>query len=70
MGHVRRDTLSTLVLRGEQSDVLSRETCTEMRERGPRAEVVEVRGVGHAPTLMHPDQIAIVREFLLQGETP
>jgi pimeloyl-ACP methyl ester carboxylesterase len=60
----------TLVLRGEQSDVLLRETATEMQRRGPKATVVEVRGVGHAPTLMHPDQIAIVREFLLQGENP
>jgi pimeloyl-ACP methyl ester carboxylesterase len=58
----------TLVLRGEDSDVLSRETCAAMRERGPQAKIVEIRGVGHAPTLMHPDQIAIVREFLLQGE--
>jgi len=26
---------------------------------------VEIPGVGHAPTLLHEDQIAIVREFLL-----
>ena len=58
----------TLVLRGEQSDVLSRETCAEMRERGPKAKVVEIRGVGHAPTLLYADQTAIVREFLLQGD--
>jgi len=58
----------TLLLRGEHSDVVSRETAAEMARRGPRARVVEVRGVGHAPTLMHADQIAIVRDFLLQGE--
>jgi hypothetical protein len=29
--------------------------------------VVEIRGVGHAPTLLHADQIAIVRDFLLEG---
>ena len=57
----------TLVLRGESSDLLTRETCRAMMARGPKAKVVEVRGVGHAPTLMHPDQIAIVREFLLEG---
>ena len=57
----------TLVLRGEQSDLLSRETTTQMRSRGPKARVVEIRGVGHAPTLMHPDQIALVRDFLLEG---
>jgi pimeloyl-ACP methyl ester carboxylesterase len=57
----------TLVLRGEHSDLLSRKTTQEMRMRGPKAKVVEIRGVGHAPTLMHPDQIALVHEFLLEG---
>jgi pimeloyl-ACP methyl ester carboxylesterase len=38
-----------------------------MTRRGPKARLVEIRGVGHAPTLMHADQIAIVREFLLEG---
>jgi pimeloyl-ACP methyl ester carboxylesterase len=57
----------TLVLRGEQSDLLSRETCKQMAARGPRARVVEIAEVGHAPTLMQPDQISIVREFLLEG---
>lgn len=55
----------TLVLRGAQSDLLTRESCERMKQRGPKAKVVEIAGVGHAPTLMHPDQIAIVREFLL-----
>jgi pimeloyl-ACP methyl ester carboxylesterase len=55
----------TLVLRGEQSDLLRRDTAAEMASRGPRAKVVEIKGVGHAPTLLHDDQIAIVREFLL-----
>ena len=57
----------TLVLRGETSDLLSRETTAQMSLRGPKARVVEIRGVGHAPTLMHPDQIALVRDFLLEG---
>ena len=54
-----------LVLRGEQSDLLRRDTCEAMTKRGPKAKVVELPGVGHAPTLMHADQIAIVRDFLL-----
>jgi len=57
----------TLVLRGERSDLLSRDTARAMAERGPKARVVEIRGVGHAPTLLHADQISIVREFLLEG---
>lgn len=54
----------TLVIRGELSDLLARATVERMRASGPRAQAVEIPGVGHAPTLMHPDQIAIVRDFL------
>jgi pimeloyl-ACP methyl ester carboxylesterase len=57
----------TLVVRGELSDLLLPATAEEMARRGPRARVVEIRGVGHAPTLLDPAQIAPVREFLLQG---
>ena len=59
-----------LVVRGAQSDLLARSTVSEMRSRGPKAKVVELPGVGHAPTLLSAEQIGIVREFLLQGETP
>jgi len=54
----------TLVLRGALSDLLTRDTCEKMAGRGPQAKVVEIPGVGHAPTLMHEDQIRIVRDFL------
>ncbi len=57
----------TLVLRGAQSDLLSRGTADEMKRRGPKAKVVEIAGVGHAPTLLHADQIALVRDFLLSA---
>ena len=56
-----------LVLRGALSDLLRPETCAAMALRGPKATTVEIAGVGHAPTLMHPDQIAPVRRFLLEG---
>ena len=49
---------------------LSRDTAAAMAGRGPKARVVELAGVGHAPTLMHADQIALVRDFLLQGDAP
>jgi pimeloyl-ACP methyl ester carboxylesterase len=58
----------TLVLRGEQSDLLTRETAAKMAVRGPRAKVVEIAGVGHAPTLIHADQIGIVRDFLTSAD--
>jgi pimeloyl-ACP methyl ester carboxylesterase len=60
----------TLVVRGEQSDLLTRATALEMTSRGPKARLAEIHGVGHAPTLMHPDQIAVVRDFLLEGASP
>jgi pimeloyl-ACP methyl ester carboxylesterase len=60
----------TLVLRGESSDLLSRATTAEMARRGPKATVIEIPGVGHAPTLLSAEQIGIVRDFLLQGDTP
>jgi pimeloyl-ACP methyl ester carboxylesterase len=54
-----------LVLRGADSDLLTRATCEAMAGRGPKARVVEIPGVGHAPTLMHADQIKPVRDFLV-----
>lgn len=56
----------TLVLRGEHSDLLTRATARSMAVRGPRARVVEIANVGHAPTLMHAEQIGVIREFLLE----
>ena len=55
----------TLVLRGKESDVLSPQTAQAMTQRGPRARLVEFAGVGHAPTLVQGNQVAVVRDFLL-----
>ena len=55
----------TLLLRGADSDLLTRETALAMTQRGPRARLHEFAGVGHAPTLVDPSQIEVVREFLL-----
>jgi pimeloyl-ACP methyl ester carboxylesterase len=60
-------TCPTLVLRGAESDLLSRATASAMTQRGPRAQLHEFAGVGHAPTLVHAEQVAVVREFLLSG---
>ena len=54
----------TLLVRGELSDLLSRATAEEMTRRGPKPELVELAGVGHAPTFVQPDQIALARRFL------
>ena len=55
----------TLLMRGAESDLLSRETAQAMTQRGPKAALVEIPGVGHAPTLVDPAQIEIVSRFLL-----
>ena len=55
----------TLLLRGADSDLLARETALAMTRRGPQPRLLEFEGVGHAPTLVAPGQVAVVREFLL-----
>jgi pimeloyl-ACP methyl ester carboxylesterase len=57
----------TLVIRGGQSDVLRASDAAAMSERGPRAQLVEFPGIGHAPALMADDQITAVRDFLAAG---
>lgn len=54
----------TLLIHGELSDLLSAETAKEMTQRGPKATLKVVAGVGHAPMFMSQDQIALVSEFL------
>ncbi|MCV2354186.1 alpha/beta hydrolase [Paucibacter sp. B2R-40] len=56
-------TCPTLLLRGADSDLLSSATAQAMTQRGPRAQLHEFAGVGHAPTLVQADQIEVVREF-------
>ena len=55
----------TLLVRGADSDLLTHDTAQAMLQRGPKAQLVEIAGVGHAPTFIHDEQIAIVRKFLL-----
>jgi pimeloyl-ACP methyl ester carboxylesterase len=55
----------TLLVRGAESDLLTRDVAHQMTRRGPKARLVELPGVGHAPTFMHADQIRIAKEFLL-----
>ena len=56
----------TLLLRGQQSDLLTLETAQAMQARGPQATLVEFAGVGHAPTLTHESQVNTVADFLLR----
>ncbi len=58
---------ATLLVRGANSDLLSRETAKAMTQRGPKARLVEFEGVGHAPTLIAVDQVQVVTDFLLKA---
>ncbi len=58
-----------LILRGEDSDLLSSDTVDLMLRRGQAAKAgkvttVEIAGCGHAPALLDAEQVAVVRKFL------
>jgi pimeloyl-ACP methyl ester carboxylesterase len=53
-----------LILRGGNSDVLSRDIAGRMVAALPGAKLVEVPGVGHAPVLSEPEAVKALDEFL------
>jgi esterase len=54
----------TLVVWGEESDVLSKTQVLRMVDVLPRGELVAVPGIGHAPTLVEPVVLAALDRFL------
>lgn len=54
----------TLLIRGESSDILTRETAMAMQAAHPNLALHEVEGAGHAPALMDAGQIAAIKEWL------
>jgi pimeloyl-ACP methyl ester carboxylesterase len=64
----------TLVIHGEDSDLLHASTVRDMQRRGiagkaKRVRAIEVRECGHAPSLMTDSQIALVEDFLVTPAT-
>lgn len=57
----------TFVLHGADSPLLTEAILDQMRQRGPRPEIATLPGIGHAPALNTPDQIAIVERWLDLG---
>lgn len=55
----------TLLIRGEDSDLLPLEVAQAMTERGPKARLVNLSEVGHAPSLLKADQIDLISNFLV-----
>lgn len=56
--------LPLLIIRGENSDILTAKTAGMMRRRGKDARLVAVKDRGHAPTLSEPDAVAAISDFL------
>lgn len=54
----------TLLVRGGLSDLLTEEVALQMTLRGPRAQLVTIAGVGHAPSLLQSDQIDLIEGFI------
>ena len=57
-----------LVLRGALSDILAPETATRMIAEVPRAELVTLPRLGHAPTLDEPEAVAAIERLLDRAE--
>ncbi|MBS1197678.1 MAG: alpha/beta hydrolase fold protein [Proteobacteria bacterium] len=57
----------TLAIRGAESIYLPRDDWRMMSVRGPKARLVEIQGVGHAPTLISNYQTGLVKNFLLEA---
>jgi pimeloyl-ACP methyl ester carboxylesterase len=53
-----------LVIRGGNSDILSAETVTAMKERDPALEVIEVPDEGHVPALAGKDLLGRIAAFV------
>lgn len=53
----------TLVLRGAESDILSRETFAQMQEVKPDMTAVEIPRAGHVPTMAEPESRAALEAF-------
>jgi pimeloyl-ACP methyl ester carboxylesterase len=54
----------TLVIRGNDSDLLPMHLAHEMMARNPHVHVHSIDGCGHAPPLMNAEQIGLVADFL------
>ena len=55
--------IPVLIVRGGDSDLLSRDTVAEMCKVNPYARSIEIPNVGHAPAFVKQEQIALAKEF-------
>ena len=57
-------TVPFLLIRGELSDLLSKDIAEKMQRRAPAMAYAEVPNVGHAPTLSEPAAAGAIAKFL------
>lgn len=60
--------IPVMVIRGANSDVLSRATVEEMQIRRPDLVVMEIPDQGHPPLLREPDTVARIAAFIATAE--
>ena len=53
-----------LLVRGESSEIFPPSVASTMIDIKPQAELVEITGAGHAPALMSPREIDLIRAFV------
>lgn len=56
--------LPTALLRGETSDILSKDTAQEMTKRRPDLIYSEVKGRGHVPFLDEPEALEVIDDWI------
>lgn len=57
-------TIPTLLIRGTESDLLTRDTAEKMRVLHPDLTLHEVANAGHAPSLMDAEEISIIKNWI------
>jgi len=53
-----------MVVRGENSDILSKKTIADMKTRRAEMQILEVNDQGHAPLLAERETVARIKEFI------
>ncbi len=61
-------TQPTLVIKGENSDLLMPDIATKMLTTGPKAQLITIPNTAHAPALMNENDIQLVKHWLQQNQ--
>jgi len=56
----------TLLVRGGDSDLLTPEVAQAMTHRGPKARLLTLQGVGHAPSLIRAEEVEAIVQWIFE----